>query len=91
MNNNNYIICEVASIHEGDKRYLEKLITQSKLSKGDGIKFQPFDVDELVSPSHEDYIFFKKSSISTLESNSKSFIKFISNNKYWSENCRIEA
>lgn len=50
-----YVIAEVASTHEGDEAYLLNLVEMSKKAGAHGIKFQIYQVDEILEKGHPDY------------------------------------
>lgn len=47
-----YILAEMACAHEGDFAFACKMVEQAATTGVDAVKFQVFDADELVVPSH---------------------------------------
>lgn len=52
-------VAEFACIHEGDKDYLLRLAAACREAGADAVKFQCFDPDEVVTPTHPDYQYLK--------------------------------
>jgi N,N'-diacetyllegionaminate synthase len=71
-----FVIAEVANSHQGDLKYLFKLIDQVAKIKADAIKFQKFYANELLDKNHEKYHLFEK-----LEFNEKQWRKIITYTK----------
>ena len=54
------IIAEIANTHNGDFNRACKLVTATKESGANAIKFQIFKVEHLVRPDHPEYEIFRK-------------------------------
>jgi N,N'-diacetyllegionaminate synthase len=57
--NNVFVIAEMANAHEGKLDIAKKIVEKASQSNADGIKFQRFTANELVTKDHKNYDMYK--------------------------------